>query len=93
MTVPQGRPGAAVACGQGRTDDEPVTVDGPGLALYPDRQVRADPRERAIARRSYQAVHDLPVIVRQPHVDPWLLLDADTVTAGVAGCPREVFTP
>jgi glucuronate isomerase len=70
-----------------------VTVDGPGLALYPDRQVRADPRERAIARRSYQAVHDLPVIVRHGHADPWLLLDVDTVIDVVAGCPREVFKP
>ncbi len=42
---------------------------------YPDRLLPADPGERAVARRLYDAVRDLPVISPHGHVDPRLLLD------------------
>ena len=43
--------------------------------LHPDRLLPPDPGERAIARRLYDAVRDLPVISPHGHVDPRLLLD------------------
>ena len=43
--------------------------------LHPDRLLPAEPGERAIARRLYDAVRDLPVISPHGHVDPRLLLD------------------
>jgi len=45
------------------------------LMPAPDRLLPADPGERAVARRLYEAVHDLPVISPHGHVDPRLLLD------------------
>ncbi|MGV0836343.1 glucuronate isomerase [Mycolicibacterium thermoresistibile] len=45
------------------------------LSLHPDRLLPADPEVRAIARRLYDAVADLPVISPHGHVDPRLLLD------------------
>src|SRR4051794_10577275 len=45
------------------------------LALHPDRLLPPEPGERAIARRLYEAVRDLPVISPHGHVDPRLLLD------------------
>ena len=45
------------------------------LVLHPDRLLPAEPGERAIARRLYEAVRDLPVISPHGHVDPRLLLD------------------
>jgi glucuronate isomerase len=52
-----------------------VLADGSTLALHPDRLLPADPGERAIARRLYEAVRDLPVVSPHGHVDPALLLD------------------
>jgi len=43
--------------------------------VHPDRLLPAEPSERAIARRLYDAVSDLPVISPHGHVDPQLLLD------------------
>jgi glucuronate isomerase len=43
--------------------------------VHPDRLLPAEPGERAIARRLYEAVRDLPVISPHGHVDPRLLLD------------------
>jgi len=45
------------------------------LRLHPDRLLPADPGVRAIARRLYAAVRELPVISPHGHVDPRLLLD------------------
>jgi glucuronate isomerase len=45
--------------------------------LHPDRLLPADPGERAIARRLYEASRDLPVISPHGHVDPWLLVHND----------------
>jgi len=43
--------------------------------MHPDRLLPAEPGERAIARRLYDAVRELPVISPHGHVDPRLLLD------------------
>jgi glucuronate isomerase len=43
--------------------------------VHPDRLLPAEPEERAIARRLYDAVRDLQVISPHGHVDPRLLLD------------------
>lgn len=45
------------------------------LVLHPDRLLPSDPGVRAVARRLYAAVRDLPVISPHGHVDPRLLLD------------------
>jgi glucuronate isomerase len=45
------------------------------LVLHPDRLLPADPAEREIARRIYEAVRELAVISPHGHVDPRLLLD------------------
>jgi glucuronate isomerase len=45
------------------------------LALHPDRLLPAEPGVRAIARRLYDSVRELPVISPHGHVDPRLLLD------------------
>jgi glucuronate isomerase len=45
--------------------------------VHPDRLLPADPGERAIARRLYHAVADLPVISPHGHVDPWVLVRND----------------
>ena len=52
-----------------------MTANGPEQVLHPDRLLPAEPGERAIARRLYDAVRDLPVISPHGHVDPRLLLD------------------
>jgi glucuronate isomerase len=44
------------------------------LQLHPDRLFPPDPGERAIARRVYSCVRDLPVISPHGHVDPQMLL-------------------
>jgi glucuronate isomerase len=44
------------------------------LALHPDRLFPADPAERAIARRIYDATRSRPLISPHGHVDPQLLL-------------------
>ena len=48
---------------------------GRPLQLSPDRLFPADPGVRAIARRVYDAVRDLPIISPHGHIDPRLLLD------------------
>jgi len=45
------------------------------LKLHPDRLLPPEPEVRAIARRLYDAVRDLPVLSPHGHVDPRLLLD------------------
>jgi glucuronate isomerase len=45
--------------------------------VHPDRLLPADPSERAVARRLYDAVRELPVISPHGHVDPWLLVHND----------------
>jgi glucuronate isomerase len=45
------------------------------LKLHPDRLLPPEPEVRAIARRLYEAVRDLPVLSPHGHVDPRLLLD------------------
>jgi glucuronate isomerase len=52
-----------------------VSGAGPPLSPHPDRLLPADPGVRAIARRLYEAVRDLPIISPHGHVDPGLLLD------------------
>jgi len=47
----------------------------PPLALHPDRLLPADPSVRAIARRLYDAVRQLPIVSPHGHVDPRILLD------------------
>ncbi|MDQ8702552.1 glucuronate isomerase [Streptomyces sp. LHD-70] len=44
------------------------------LQPHPDRLLPADPGVRAIARRLYDAVRELPIISPHGHVDPRLLL-------------------
>jgi glucuronate isomerase len=45
------------------------------LALHPDRLLPADPGTRAVARRLYQAVRDLPILSPHGHIDAATLLD------------------
>jgi glucuronate isomerase len=45
--------------------------------LHPDRLLPADPGERTIARRLYEATRELPVISPHGHIDPWLLVNND----------------
>ena len=47
----------------------------PRLGLHPDRLLPADPDQRAIARRLYHQVAELPLICPHGHVDPRLLVD------------------
>src|ERR1035441_9857487 len=50
------------------------------LEPHPDRLLPPDPSQRAIARRLYGAVRDLPVLSPHGHVDPKLLFDDDPFT-------------
>jgi glucuronate isomerase len=52
-----------------------MTTTAPALRLDPDRLLPPDPGMRAIARRLYEAVRDLPILSPHGHVDPRLLLD------------------
>ena len=52
-----------------------VAVTDSVLALHPDRLLPVDPETRAIARRIYDAVRELPIVSPHGHVDPRLLLD------------------
>jgi glucuronate isomerase len=45
------------------------------IALHPDRLLPADPGTRAVARRLYQAVRDLPILSPHGHIDTATLLD------------------
>jgi glucuronate isomerase len=47
----------------------------PSLVLHPDRLLPADPSVRAVARRLYDAVRQLPIVSPHGHVDPRILLD------------------
>ena len=54
----------------GMADNEPTWT------LHPDRMLPADPTERAIARRLYGHVKDLPIISPHGHVPPeWMAQD------------------
>jgi glucuronate isomerase len=47
------------------------------LKLHPDRLFPADPEQRAIARRLYGQVRDLPIVSPHGHTDPaWFASDA-----------------
>ncbi len=47
------------------------------LALHPDRLFPSDPAQRAIARRLYAEIADLPIISPHGHTDPsWFAADA-----------------
>ena len=52
-----------------------MTDAAPPLRLHPDRLLPPDAGVRAIARRLYDAVRDLPILSPHGHVDPRLLLD------------------
>ena len=54
---------------------ERMTTAAPPLRLHPDRLLPPDAGVRAIARRLYGAVRDLPILSPHGHVDPRLLLD------------------
>lgn len=56
-------------------DDDEVMAALPALAPHQDRLLPADPGIRAIARRLYEGVRELPVVSPHGHVDPRLLLD------------------
>lgn len=45
------------------------------LSVHPDRLLPADPATRAVARRVYDSIRDLPIISPHGHVDPRMLLD------------------
>ena len=52
-----------------------MTGSAPTLSPHPDRLLPPDPGVRAVARRLYESVRDLPVISPHGHVDPRALLD------------------
>ncbi len=52
-----------------------MAVGQPALSLDPDRLLPAEPGERKVAQRLYEAVRELPVISPHGHVDPRLLLE------------------
>jgi glucuronate isomerase len=54
--------------------DEHMSSPVPPLALHPDRLLPADERVRAIARRLYDTVRELPIVSPHGHVDPQLLV-------------------
>lgn len=51
-----------------------MTKPSAPLAVHPDRLLPAEPGTRAVARRLYASVRDLPVISPHSHVDPAMLL-------------------
>jgi glucuronate isomerase len=55
-----------------------MTAPGSGQLVHPDRLLPAEPGERGIARRLYEAVRDLPVISPHGHVDPRILLNDES---------------
>jgi glucuronate isomerase len=52
-----------------------MATAAPALQLHPDRLLPPEPGVRAIARRLYEVVRDLPILSPHGHVDPRLLLD------------------
>jgi glucuronate isomerase len=59
---------------------ERMTTAAPALRLHPDRLLPPEPGVRAIARRLYEGVRDLPILSPHGHVDPRLLLDDEPFT-------------
>jgi glucuronate isomerase len=59
----------------------------PPWPLSPDRCFSPEPTRRAIARRLYEQVKDLPLVCPHGHVDPALLADP----AATLGTPAELF--
>lgn len=51
-----------------------MTTRPAALSVHPDRLLPADPGVRAIARRLYDAVRELPIISPHGHVDPQILV-------------------
>jgi glucuronate isomerase len=51
-----------------------MTTMAPSLSPHPDRLLPSDPEVRAIARRLFETVRDLPIISPHGHVDPNILL-------------------
>jgi glucuronate isomerase len=49
------------------------------LTLHPDRLLPADPATRAIARRLYESVRELPIVSPHGHVDARLLLQNESL--------------
>src|SRR3954464_4349095 len=52
-----------------------MAVTDSALALHPDRLLPVEAQTRAIARRLYEAVRDLPIVSPHGHVDPRILVD------------------
>jgi glucuronate isomerase len=52
-----------------------MATAAPALQLHPDRLLPPEPGVRAIARRLYEVVRELPILSPHGHVDPRLLLD------------------
>jgi glucuronate isomerase len=50
------------------------------LRVDPDRLLPTDPAVRAVARRIYEAIADLPIVSPHGHVDPGLLLSDEPFT-------------
>jgi glucuronate isomerase len=73
--MPAGNNWQPVATPGRRAHHERMTTAAPALRLYPDRLLPPDAGVRAIARRLYDAVRDLPILSPHGHVDPRLLLD------------------
>src|SRR4051794_16952300 len=80
------RPRPAVAQGRGATagnrlppgchgTEHPAVAASPPLALHPDRLLPPDPGVRAVARRLYAAVRELPIVSPHGHVDARILAD------------------
>ena len=63
-----------------RASDHPCPLDA-------DRCFSAEPNQRAVARRLYQEVQELPLICPHGHVPPRLLADEDATF----GSPAELF--
>ena len=62
--------------GQARLRADHRAMTDVALQLHPDRLLPADPTTRAIARRLYSAVRDLPIISPHGHVPPaWIARD------------------
>jgi glucuronate isomerase len=74
-SVERSAPNGRVVSGRPQDHYKPVAAAESVLSLHADRLLPTDPRERAIARRLYDAVRDLAVISPHGHVDPRLLLD------------------
>lgn len=61
-----------------------MTTDAPALSPHPDRLLPADPGIRDVARRLYEAVHDLPIVSPHGHIDPRMLHEDQPFTDPVS---------